>query len=49
MIRGNTVTQGYLHDEAATEAAFAGGVFHSGDIAVVYPAAGSRCATASRT
>ena len=37
VIRGNTVMQGYLHDEAATEAAFAGGVFHSGDIAVVHP------------
>ncbi len=37
VIRGNTVMQGYLHDEAATEAAFAGGVLHSGDIAVVHP------------
>jgi fatty-acyl-CoA synthase len=37
VIRGNTVMQGYLHDEAATEAAFAGGVFHSGDVAVRHP------------
>jgi non-ribosomal peptide synthetase component E (peptide arylation enzyme) len=26
-----------LHDEAATEAAFEGGWFHSGDLAVVHP------------
>ena len=37
VIRGNTVMQGYLHDEDATEKAFAGGVFHSGDLAVVHP------------
>jgi fatty-acyl-CoA synthase len=37
VIRGNTVMQGYLHDPAATEAAFAGGVFHSGDVAVQHP------------
>jgi fatty-acyl-CoA synthase len=37
VIRGNTVMQGYLHDPDATEAAFAGGVFHSGDVAVLHP------------
>jgi len=37
LIRGNTVMQGYLHDPDATEAAFAGGVFHSGDVAVRHP------------
>ena len=37
VIRGNTVMKGYLHDAEATEAAFAGGVFHSGDLAVVHP------------
>jgi fatty-acyl-CoA synthase len=37
VIRGNTVMQGYLHDPDATEAAFAGGVFHSGDVAVRHP------------
>ncbi len=36
VIRGNTVMQGYLRDPDATEAAFAGGVFHSGDLAVVH-------------
>lgn len=36
-LRGNTVMKGYHKDEAATEAAFAGGVFHSGDIAVQHP------------
>jgi fatty-acyl-CoA synthase len=34
MLRGNTVMLGYLKDPAATEAAFAGGWFHSGDLAV---------------
>jgi fatty-acyl-CoA synthase len=37
VIRGNTVMKGYLHDPDATEAAFAGEVFHSGDLAVVHP------------
>jgi fatty-acyl-CoA synthase len=37
VLRGNTVMKGYHKDEAATEAAFAGGVFHSGDVAVQHP------------
>jgi fatty-acyl-CoA synthase len=34
VLRGNTIMKGYHKDEAATEAAFKGGVFHSGDVAV---------------
>jgi fatty-acyl-CoA synthase len=34
VLRGNTIMKGYHKDEAATETAFAGGVFHSGDLAV---------------
>ena len=37
MFRGNVVMKGYFKDAAATEAAFAGGWFHSGDLAVKYP------------
>jgi fatty-acyl-CoA synthase len=37
MLRGNTVMLGYLKDEAATGTAFAGGWFHSGDLAVQHP------------
>lgn len=37
VLRGNTVMKGYHKDEAATEAAFADGVFHSGDVAVQHP------------
>ena len=37
MLRGNTVMLGYLKDPAATETAFAGGWFHSGDLAVQHP------------
>ena len=37
VLRGNTIMKGYHKDEAATEAAFAGGVFHSGDVAVQHP------------
>ena len=36
LMRGNVTMQGYLKDEAATEAAFAGGWFHSGDLAVMH-------------
>ncbi len=36
-IRGNTVMKGYYKDPAATEAAFQGGWFWSGDAAVVHP------------
>ena len=34
MIRGNSVMKGYLKNPKATQEAFAGGYFHSGDIAV---------------
>jgi fatty-acyl-CoA synthase len=37
MFRGNIAMRGYLANPAATEAAFAGGWFHTGDLAVVYP------------
>jgi fatty-acyl-CoA synthase len=37
MFRGNVVMKGYLKNRAATEAAFAGGWFHSGDLGVRYP------------
>jgi fatty-acyl-CoA synthase len=33
-LRGNCLMKGYHRDEAATEAAFANGAFHSGDLAV---------------
>jgi fatty-acyl-CoA synthase len=33
-LRGNTLMAGYLKDAAATEAAFANGEFHTGDLAV---------------
>jgi fatty-acyl-CoA synthase len=37
MMRGNIVMKGYLKNQAATEEAFTGGWFHSGDIGVRYP------------
>ncbi len=37
MLRGNTVMLGYLKDAKATAAAFRGGWFHSGDLAVQHP------------
>ncbi len=37
MIRGNAVMKGYLKNPEATKAAFEGGYFHSGDIAVQHP------------
>jgi fatty-acyl-CoA synthase len=37
MFRGNIVMKGYLKNAAATEEAFAGGWFHSGDLGVLYP------------
>jgi fatty-acyl-CoA synthase len=37
MFRGNMTMKGYLKNEKATRAAFAGGWFHSGDLGVVYP------------
>jgi len=35
--RGNLVMKGYLKNPAATEKAFEGGWFHSGDLAVMHP------------
>lgn len=37
VLSGNTLLAGYYRDAEATEAAFAGGVFHTGDLAVVHP------------
>ncbi len=37
MLRGNTVMKGYLKNPGATRAAFRGGWFHSGDLAVWHP------------
>ena len=37
MFRGNIMMSGYLKNRAATEAAFSGGWFHTGDLAVVEP------------
>jgi fatty-acyl-CoA synthase len=37
VMRGNNVMQGYYRDPEATAAAFTGGWFHSGDLAVMHP------------
>ena len=37
MIRGNVVMKGYFKDKTATDKAMAGGWFHTGDLAVMYP------------
>jgi fatty-acyl-CoA synthase len=37
MFRGNVVMKGYLRNKSATESAFAGGWFHSGDLGVMHP------------
>ncbi len=37
VMRGNNVMKGYYRDRDATEKAFAGGFFHSGDVAVQHP------------
>ncbi len=37
MFRGNIVMKGYLKNPAATEKAFEGGWFHTGDLAVIEP------------
>jgi fatty-acyl-CoA synthase len=36
MFRGNVVMKGYLKNKAATEKAFAGGWFHSGDLGIMH-------------
>ena len=36
-LRGNIVMKGYLKNPRATEEAFAGGWFHSGDLGVMHP------------
>ncbi len=36
-MRGNVMMRGYLKNPTATEAAFAGGWFHTGDLAVAHP------------
>jgi len=36
MVRGNTVMKGYYKNQAATEDAFKGGWFHTGDLGVVH-------------
>jgi fatty-acyl-CoA synthase len=37
MFRGNVVMKGYLKNKSASDKAFAGGWFHSGDLGVIYP------------
>jgi fatty-acyl-CoA synthase len=37
MFRGNVVMKGYLKNKHASESAFAGGWFHSGDLGVIHP------------
>jgi fatty-acyl-CoA synthase len=37
VMRGNNVMKGYYNDPKATEKAFRGGYFHSGDVAVMHP------------
>jgi len=37
MMRGNIVMRGYLKNAKATEDAFKGGWFHTGDLGVIYP------------
>ncbi|WP_119168659.1 acyl-CoA synthetase [Algihabitans albus] len=37
MMRGSSLMKGYLKNPSATQAAFAGGWFHSGDLAVLHP------------
>ena len=44
VMRGNNVMSGYFADAAATEKAFRGGWFHSGDLAVMAPGRQHRAA-----
>jgi fatty-acyl-CoA synthase len=37
IMRGNNVMKGYFNDQAATDKAFRGGWFHSGDLGVMHP------------
>jgi fatty-acyl-CoA synthase len=37
VMRGNNVMQGYFNDQPATDKAFKGGWFHSGDLGVMHP------------
>jgi fatty-acyl-CoA synthase len=37
MMRGNVIMKGYLKNPQATQEAFAGGWFHTGDLAVMHP------------
>jgi fatty-acyl-CoA synthase len=37
MMRGNVVMKGYLKNKRSTDAAFAGGWFHTGDLGVIQP------------
>jgi fatty-acyl-CoA synthase len=37
LVRSNTVAAGYLDDDEATEEAFRGGWFHTGDLGVLHP------------
>ena len=37
MVRGNVAMKGYLKNPVATQEAFEGGWFHTGDLAVMYP------------
>ncbi|MBD5635600.1 MAG: AMP-binding protein [Candidatus Eremiobacteraeota bacterium] len=49
VMRGNNVMKGYFADPEATAKAFAGGYFHSGDIAVRHPDGYIEFRTARRT